>query len=87
MIAAAFPGQGVQHIGMAGELNATRCEYFDRASEILGYNLLELCQKRPNRTAFQHSVRSSCDNGHLYQPLGNPQQNGNTASAARTQPW
>ncbi|HKM17131.1 MAG: ACP S-malonyltransferase [Firmicutes bacterium] len=47
MIAAAFPGQGVQHIGMAGELNATRCEYFDRASEILGYNLLELCQSGP----------------------------------------
>lgn len=45
MIAVAFPGQGAQYVGMAGELDQMRLEYFARASDLLGYDLLELCQK------------------------------------------
>lgn len=47
MIAVAFPGQGAQYVGMAGELDQMRLEYFARASDLLGYDLLELCQKGP----------------------------------------
>lgn len=47
MIACAFPGQGVQKVGMAADLYASQKRYFDQASEILGYDLLELCQKGP----------------------------------------
>eukprot|EP00745_Piridium_sociabile_P043196 TRINITY_DN87926_c0_g1_i1.p1 TRINITY_DN87926_c0_g1~~TRINITY_DN87926_c0_g1_i1.p1 ORF type:complete len:214 (+),score=14.24 TRINITY_DN87926_c0_g1_i1:94-735(+) len=45
-----FPGQGAQHVGMAVE-SAERVpaakELFDIASEILNYDLLELCRSGP----------------------------------------
>jgi [acyl-carrier-protein] S-malonyltransferase len=49
-VAFMFPGQGAQFVGMCGEV----CEevpaakaLFDEASEILGYDLLELCKEGP----------------------------------------
>jgi len=45
-----FPGQGAQSVGMAAatcaELPAAK-ELFDKASEILGYDLLALCTEGP----------------------------------------
>ena len=49
-----FPGQGAQTVGMgaalAADLPAAR-QLFDRAADILGYDLLELCAERPRREA------------------------------------
>ncbi|MCA9050502.1 MAG: ACP S-malonyltransferase [Planctomycetaceae bacterium] len=45
-IALLFPGQGAQHVGMGKRLVETypkARELFDRAAEVLGYNLAELC--------------------------------------------
>jgi len=47
MIACAFPGQGVQKVGMVSDLYASQRRYFETASEILGYDLLQLCQEGP----------------------------------------
>lgn len=41
-----FPGQGAQTVGMCKEVTAevpAAKELFDRASEILGYDLLQVC--------------------------------------------
>lgn len=50
-IALLFPGQGAQQVGMGGPL-AQRCDaardLYSRASEVLGYDLLELCQNGPS---------------------------------------
>ena len=45
-----FPGQGAQHVGMAAGLCAAlpaAAELFDRASAVLGYDLLEVCTHGP----------------------------------------
>lgn len=45
-----FPGQGAQTVGMAGELCKalpSAAELFRKASEILGYDLLNLCANGP----------------------------------------
>lgn len=45
-----FPGQGAQFVGMGRELAASRPTakaLFDRASEILGYDLLKVCAEGP----------------------------------------
>src|SRR6186713_1378942 len=45
-----FPGQGAQYVGMAGELFRTlpaAKALFDRASEILGYDLISICSGGP----------------------------------------
>lgn len=45
-----FPGQGAQYVGMAGELFRTlpaAKSLFDRASEILGYDLISICSGGP----------------------------------------
>jgi len=47
MIAVAFPGQGVQHVGMVGNPSSYQLPYFSRASELIGYDLLKLCQNGP----------------------------------------
>ena len=55
-----FPGQGAQTVGMVTEATesvpAARA-LFEQANEILGYDLLELCQKGPEETlnATNHS--------------------------------
>ncbi len=47
MIAVAFPGQGIQKSGMVTELNSQQEECFTLASNILGYDLLDLCRNGP----------------------------------------
>ena len=45
-----FPGQGAQVVGMAGDWVAEHpaaARLFARGSEILGYDLLELCRTGP----------------------------------------
>jgi [acyl-carrier-protein] S-malonyltransferase len=45
-----FPGQGAQYVGMAGQLvqDVPKAkELFDRASEVLGYDLLKVCMEGP----------------------------------------
>ncbi len=45
-----FPGQGAQHVGMAAELCRTlpaAADLFDRASALLGYDLLDVCTHGP----------------------------------------
>jgi [acyl-carrier-protein] S-malonyltransferase len=45
-----FPGQGAQTVGMAKQLCATlpaAKKLFDEAAQILGYNLLEVCENGP----------------------------------------
>uniref|UniRef100_A0A7S3ZET9 Malonyl-CoA:ACP transacylase (MAT) domain-containing protein n=1 Tax=Lotharella globosa TaxID=91324 RepID=A0A7S3ZET9_9EUKA len=45
-----FPGQGAQFVGMGAALAEEvpeAKEYFDKASEILGYDLLQLCKEGP----------------------------------------
>ncbi len=49
-IAFLFPGQGAQHVGMAGVLcdgSPVAQSLFDRAAEILGYDLLDVCRNGP----------------------------------------
>jgi len=49
-VAFLFPGQGAQHVGMGvkiAEAFPAAKALFDQASEILGYNLLELCANGP----------------------------------------
>ncbi|MBX3426717.1 MAG: ACP S-malonyltransferase [Pirellulales bacterium] len=55
-----FPGQGAQSVGMGAELAASlpaAKSLFDRAGEILGYDLLELCTNGPAESldATDHS--------------------------------
>lgn len=49
-----FPGQGSQYVGMAKNLCGRARSLFDMANEVLGYDLLKLCQDGPesdlNRT-------------------------------------
>ena len=52
-VAFLFPGQGAQAVGMAQQLIETASEakaLFDQASEVLGYNLAELCISGPAET-------------------------------------
>jgi [acyl-carrier-protein] S-malonyltransferase len=45
-----FPGQGAQHVGMAGELAArlpAAKALFDEAADVLGYDLLAVCANGP----------------------------------------
>ena len=49
-LAFVFPGQGSQSVGMLAALAAAEPlvqQTFAEASEVLGYDLWELCQKRP----------------------------------------
>ena len=51
-----FPGQGSQHVGMLSDLAGEATPVFNRASEILGYDLWDLVQNGPeerlNQTEF-----------------------------------
>ncbi len=49
-IAFLFPGQGAQYVGLGRDLCATSAiakSLFDRASEVLGYDLLDVCVNGP----------------------------------------
>lgn len=64
-IAALFPGQGAQSVGMAKDLVATvpkAKEMFDKASEILGYDLLKVGAGRGGRTGQGRSGRLAVRN-------------------------
>ncbi|SDY35973.1 malonyl CoA-acyl carrier protein transacylase [Lysobacter sp. yr284] len=56
MIVYMFPGQGSQHPGMGKELFESYPEYVEKADEVLGHSLAELCLQesdpRLNRTEF-----------------------------------
>lgn len=47
MIVVAFPGQGAQKVGMAENLTQNQLHYFHKASSVLGYDLLKLCNQGP----------------------------------------
>lgn len=54
-----FPGQGAQYVGMAGELYRTlpaAKSLFDRASEILGYDLITICSGGPTERLNETDV-------------------------------
>lgn len=58
-IAFVFPGQGSQHVGMLADLAAgssiiTEC--FTEASEVLGYDLWDLCQNDPDSSLAKTEV-------------------------------
>ncbi len=52
MKAFVFPGQGSQYVGMSGKIpeGSIKREFFTKASEILGFDLLEICEKGPQET-------------------------------------
>ena len=49
MIAFVFPGQGSQYVGMSVKIpeSSVKKEFFNKASEILGFDLLEMCEIGP----------------------------------------
>ncbi|MGC9100483.1 MAG: ACP S-malonyltransferase [Caldisericum sp.] len=49
MVAFVFPGQGSQYVGMSAKIpeSSIKKELFSKASEILGFDLLEICEKGP----------------------------------------
>ena len=47
MIVVAFPGQGAQKLGMATNLSPNQLAAFNKAGEILGYDLIKLCNEGP----------------------------------------
>ena len=62
-----FPGQGAQAVGMGAELASSlpsARELFERAADILGYDLLELCTNGPaeklNSTAYSQPALFVC---------------------------
>ena len=49
-VAFCFPGQGAQYVGMCKDVTEevpAAKELFDKASEILGYDLLDVCVNGP----------------------------------------
>ncbi|MEZ6064020.1 MAG: hypothetical protein R3C19_27050 [Planctomycetaceae bacterium] len=56
-IAFLFPGQGAQHVGMGRQMSQQYPkvrELYDRAAEILGYDLAKLCFEGPAGTGFDN---------------------------------
>ena len=69
-----FPGQGAQQVGMGAELAASlpaAGALFDRAAEILGYDLLQLCTEGPteklNSTVYSQPALFVCSLAALEQ--------------------
>ncbi|HMO84609.1 MAG TPA: acyltransferase domain-containing protein, partial [Lacipirellulaceae bacterium] len=69
-----FPGQGAQSVGMGAPLAASlpaAKDLFDRAAEILGYDLLALCTEGPearlNSTVFSQPALFVCSLAALEQ--------------------
>lgn len=55
-IALVFPGQGAQYYGMGSDLyesSTAAKRVFDRANEILGYNLCHLCFEKDEKISFE----------------------------------
>lgn len=54
-----FPGQGAQHVGMGKQLAAdfpTAKDLFDKANEVLGFDLAELCFEGPQKKLDQTDI-------------------------------
>ncbi len=69
-----FPGQGAQKVGMGAELAASlpaARALFDRAADILGYDLLQLCSEGPteklNSTVYSQPALFVCSLAALEQ--------------------
>ena len=69
-----FPGQGAQSVGMGAELAASNPKakaLFDRAEQILGYDLLDVCTNGPaerlNSTVFSQPALFVCSLAALEQ--------------------
>lgn len=69
-----FPGQGAQTVGMGAELansNPAAKELFDRAEQILGYDLLDVCVSGPadklNSTVYSQPALFVCSLAALEQ--------------------
>jgi len=58
MRAFVFPGQGSQYVGMTQKIpeSAVKKEFFSKASEILGFDLFEICEKGPQETLTSTDV-------------------------------
>ena len=85
-LAFVFPGQGSQSVGMLAALAAAEPlvqQTFAEASEVLGYDLWELCQTGPRPTSARPSARSP----RCSRPASRPGASGARTAGRGPSPW